>query len=125
MENLLYYPYINIPNTDWTARVLLYYDQVGSIVPQSFFYEPDNYDPFMKKMVRNELIRPIDPMGVLDSPSEVSKPFIQYVNSKEFKLKKRLESFNHARFGRIQKDNFSVKGVKFTTKNLIRKFSIN
>lgn len=24
--NILYYPYINLPNTEWTIRALLYYD---------------------------------------------------------------------------------------------------
>lgn len=32
MNNLLYYPYINVPKTDWLIRALLYYDNIASIV---------------------------------------------------------------------------------------------
>lgn len=33
MKSLLYYPYINLPQNDWTIRALLYYDNVNAIVP--------------------------------------------------------------------------------------------
>ena len=66
MNNILYYPYINPPRTDWTLRTLLYYENVGSIVPQKYFYEPEvNYDDFMLELVRNELVTPINPIEVI------------------------------------------------------------
>ena len=33
MNSLLYYPYINLPQNDWTIRALLYYDNVNTIAP--------------------------------------------------------------------------------------------
>jgi hypothetical protein len=72
MCNLLYYTYINVPLTDWTLRTLLYYDNVCSIVPQEYFYEPEhNYDEFMLELVKQELVTPIIPIQ-----REVSIPFI-------------------------------------------------
>ena len=62
MNNLLYYPYINLPNTDWAIRALLYYDNISSIVPTQYFYEPEQYEPFMREVIQNELIHPINPM---------------------------------------------------------------
>lgn len=56
MNNLLYYPYINLPNTDWAIRALLYYDNISSIVPTQYFYEPEQYEPFMREVIQNELI---------------------------------------------------------------------
>lgn len=89
MENILYYPYINLPRTDWTLRTLLYYDTVGSIVPQEFFYNPnENYDPFMHDLVTNRLVIPINPLEVIN-PVEFSKAFLEY-------LKQNKQSFiNH------------------------------
>lgn len=55
MNNLLYYPYINLPNTDWAIRALLYYDNISSIVPTQYFYEPEQYEPFMREVIQNEL----------------------------------------------------------------------
>ncbi len=107
MENLLYYPYINIPRTDWTLRTLIYYDQVGSIVPQNYFYEPDRYDGFMRELVQNELVIPINPMEVLERPWEISRPFIEYVNSEEFQIRHRRLSFQNERFGRIHRGKFN------------------
>ncbi|OJU79040.1 MAG: kinase [Bacteroidetes bacterium 47-18] len=112
MENLLYYPYINIPQTDWTKRVLLYYDKVASIVPQRYFYHPDEYDPFMKDMVRMELVEPVNPLEVLDNPWGISAPFIDYIKIKDFKLTKRLNAFQLGKFGRIHRDKFALNGPR-------------
>lgn len=106
MENILYYPYINIPRTDWTVRTLLYYNHVGSIVPQNYFYEPDRYDHFMRELVQNELVVPINPMEVLERPWEISRPFIEYINSSDFKLRKRRKGFRNEHYGRINKNKF-------------------
>ena len=32
-NNLLYYPYINLPENTWLTQMLLYYDQIGTITP--------------------------------------------------------------------------------------------
>ena len=32
-NNLLYYPFIDLPETTWLTRMLLYYDQIGTITP--------------------------------------------------------------------------------------------
>lgn len=105
MENLLYYPYINIPRTDWTIRTLLYYNQVGSIVPQNYFYEPYQYDNFMRELVQNELVVPINPLEVLENPWDISRPFIEYVQSKEFQLRKRRKTFR-TNYHRIHQGKF-------------------
>lgn len=106
MENLLYYPYINIPRTDWTVRSLLYYNQVGSIVPQNYFYEPNRYDHFMREMVQNELVVPINPIEVLERPWEISESFIEYINSSDFKLRQRQKRFRKEKIGRINQEKF-------------------
>ncbi len=87
MSNLLYYPYINLPRTDWTLRTLLYYDSIGSIVPQEYFYEPDrNYDEFMLELVRSGLVIPINPIDILDNPWEATQPFLQLIENNRRKL---------------------------------------
>jgi len=110
MANLLYYPYINVPRTDWTIRTLLYYDQIGSIVPRNYFNEPEEYDVFMRELINRELVLPIDPMDILKKPSKVSEQFIKYVNSKEFKLKQRIANFRAGKYGNIHQEKFQIKG---------------
>ena len=112
MDNLLYYPYINVPRTDWTIRTLLYYNHIGSIVPQNYFYEPNKYDRFMRELVLNELVIPINPIEVLERPWEISRPFIEYINSEEFMLRQRREHFQGGRYGKIHNEKFEFNGPK-------------
>lgn len=94
MNSLLYYPYINLPQNDWTIRALLYYDNVNAIVPTQYFYEPEHYNPFMREAIMNELITPINPMDVLNNPYEVSLRFIEI-------LEESCNLFRDRRFGRM------------------------
>ena len=107
MNNLLYYPYINIPRTDWTLRTLLYYDNIGSIVPQEYFYNPEqNYDPFMLELVRNQLVTPINPIEVFENPWQVTRPFIQMIEQNVDRLRKYHSSFRNGNRGLIHGDKF-------------------
>jgi hypothetical protein len=110
MDNLLYYPYINVPRTDWTIRTLLYYNQVGSIVPQRYFHEPHRFDRFMRELVLNELVIAINPIEVLDRPWEISQPFIDYINSDEFRVRQRRSNFQRGRTNIIHEDKFEFNG---------------
>lgn len=101
MKSLLYYPYINLPQNDWTIRALLYYDNVNAIVPTQYFYEPEHYNPFMREAIMNELITPINPMDVLNNPYEVSLRFIEYLSARKSVIERR-RSF------------FQIKHIKFT-----------
>lgn len=108
MSNLLYYPYINVPRTDWTLRTLLYYDNIGSIVPQEYFYEPErNYDEFMLELVRNELVTPINPIQVLENPWELTRPFIELFERNGKKLLSLQNNFQQGKRGNIHIDKFS------------------
>lgn len=118
MDNLLYYPYINLPKTDWTARALLYYNRIGSIVPQQYNYEPENYDPHMRELINSELVIPIDPMRVLDNPWEVSNPFFEYMESPRFNLRSRQRYFRRNGYGAIHVDKFTYNGDRINTGKL-------
>lgn len=108
MSNLLYYPHINVPRTDWTLRTLLYYDNIGSIVPQEYFYEPErNYEEFMLKLVQNELVTPINPIEILENPWEITRPFIELVELNRTKLPNLQDSFRKGQRGNIHIDKFS------------------
>lgn len=120
MNNILYYPYINLPRTDWTLRTLLYYENIGSIVPQEYFYRPEkNYEKFMLELVQSELVTPINPMEVLDRPWETTKPFLQLIeNNKERILR--------PSFSISQKKTYLTRQIKFHTVRIhVDKFDEN
>lgn len=93
MNDILYYPYINLPKTDWTLRTLLYYENVGSIVPQQYFYRPENYDHHMLELIQNGLVTPINPMAVLEHPLEATRPFLNLIEENRNKLRRSQRDF--------------------------------
>lgn len=107
MENLLYYPYINVPKSDWTNRALLYYDTIGCIVPSRYNEKPKLYEKHMRDLVKENLVLPINPMDEISNPWNIVKPFIDYVNGEGFNLKKRRKYFQNNERGRIHRDKFT------------------
>lgn len=108
MSEILYYPYINLPRTDWTLRTLLYYNTVGSIVPQEYFYAPEsNYDSFMLELVRKELVIPINPLDVLDRPWDVTRPFLELIERNQVRLRNSRTEFRNGNRGLIHQDKFN------------------
>lgn len=92
--NILYYPEINIPRTEWAIRAFLYYDEVAAIVPYKYNMEPDLYEPFMREAVVNELVMPIDSMMNLQCQEQVQEIFQQYVTSRMRSLEQRRGFFH-------------------------------
>jgi hypothetical protein len=107
MDNILYYPYINLPPTEWSLRTLLYYEGIGTIVPYNYLRNTRHYDPFMKKLVDNELVIPISPMDSLQNPHKVNREFISYLLSPGFKMNARRASFRGSKFSTIHKNKFT------------------
>jgi hypothetical protein len=107
MDKILYFPYINLPKTSWTVRTLLYYDNIGSIVPYDYFYEPErNYEPFMLELVRSGLVIPIDPISTLEFPWGMSRPFLEFIQSPYFRLNYKVQAFLNGRVSRIHAHKF-------------------
>lgn len=53
----------------------LYYDEVAAIVPYKYNMEPNSYEPFMREVLVNELVTPIDPMMNLRHQEQIQKFF--------------------------------------------------
>ncbi len=112
MSNILYYPYINIPNNDWTIRTLLYYDDIAAIVPQEYLWEPErNYDPFMMELVRMSLVIPVNPIDVLDNPWEITRPFIKEIEKHKNSLEKAQNRFSNLQRNLVHSQKFSLARI--------------
>ena len=113
MNQILYYPYINLPRTDWTVRTLLYYENVGSIVPEEYFYNPkENYDPFMLNLVRSNLVIPINPVESISQPGRFANEFLKYATNN----RERFIKYSTTKYGRINQQKFpwaSINQQKF------------
>ena len=71
MKNkVLYFPYINVPNSIWFTRMLLYWDEVGAIVPYEYIDNPEKLDSHTKSLVEAELVRAVPAHLRLRQPCE-------------------------------------------------------
>ncbi|MDD5641277.1 MAG: DUF6236 family protein [Syntrophales bacterium] len=78
----IYYPYIEVPQSPWFTRVLLYWDEVGAIVPYEYLDDPDRLGKHMVGLVREGLVRQVIPGMHLWKVANFSDAFIDYVDEK-------------------------------------------
>jgi hypothetical protein len=111
MDKILYYPFINLPQSDWSIRSLLYYDAIGTIVPERLKRSAGDYEPFMQELVKNKLVEPINPVTALSSFWEVSETFVRYIESDDFDMEERRRQFRRNNIGKIHEGKFSDKSA--------------
>jgi hypothetical protein len=62
MQKLLFYPQINFPNSKWSVRTFLYWDNVGIIVPD--IRDNQIIDDFTKTLIDINFIHKVDPYSI-------------------------------------------------------------
>jgi len=85
-DNALFFPYISVPNDQWTIKTLLYWDRLSSIVPMDHIDRPEQLSPFMHSLVRENLVEQIFPAHHLHRIPDFEKFFINLISG-------RLKSF--------------------------------
>lgn len=109
-ENLLYYPYINIPKKDWTICALLYYNNIGSIIPREYLYnQKDNLEPEMKELIDHKLVTLIEPYNIsgLNINQSITQPLLYILKEfPSFQLEQKRENFRLNKFNRIHPQKF-------------------
>jgi hypothetical protein len=75
----LYFPYIDVPDRPELARVLLYWDELGTIVPESFADE--GLGPRTRDLVSAGLVRAVDPRDYYDGLRDFDEGFLGLVDA--------------------------------------------
>ncbi len=88
-NNVLYYPYIRVPNNDWFTRVLLYWDTVGSIVPYEYISNPEALGPHMRSLLTEELVKQVIPGYHIHKAPNFTDAFVQ--RAETFRAQHNLE----------------------------------
>ena len=78
----LYFPYINLPDNDWLYLMLLYWDQLSSIVPSEYICNPEELSPHMSTLMREGLVNPVLPQEVLRDLPDFGEPFLGFIRRK-------------------------------------------
>ena len=88
-NKVLYFPYIRVPENEWFTRVLLYWDEVGSIVPSEYIYHPERLGTYMRELVQAELVRQVIPQKHIYSIPRFTESFIELVDRSQVIAKRR------------------------------------
>lgn len=96
-NNVLYYPYINVPFDDWFTKIVLYWDKIGSIVPIEFLENPEKLQPYMREMLSNNLIIPIVPDEIIRKIPNFSNSFIHFITKSDSEYTRFVKSFKKNR----------------------------
>ncbi|UOQ65714.1 hypothetical protein [Hymenobacter volaticus] len=107
-NDILYYPYINIPNSIWTTRALLYWDSVGAIVPEEYIHNPERLDAFMHDLVKASLVKQIIPIEFTRDLPDFKKCFLDIVLDSKFLINKKRKLFQQGKHFRIHVEKFDV-----------------
>jgi hypothetical protein len=91
MRSILYYPTISIPTGDWLRQSVLYWDEVGSIVPQDYDNNPLlSYSRDVQYLKEEGQFRPFRPDALMGQSwqkvESFEKEFMAIVESPNFQL---------------------------------------
>jgi hypothetical protein len=111
-NKLLYFPHCNIPENSWTIKSLLYWDNVGIIVPPSFIENPNKHNKFTIDLLQTDLIESIFPYNYTHQVKNFDKGFIDLVNDPKFPLKKRQKDFSNNYISEIYIQKFGNELLK-------------
>lgn len=83
MDNLLYFPNITIPKTDWLYKSLLYWDKVETITPEYYLNKPESFDGnHMVELLQSGLVLPVMPINYIHMFPDFESDFLKFVNRK-------------------------------------------
>jgi len=81
-SNALYFPYIALPEDAWTAKALLYWDKLSSIVPMDYLDRPEQMTEFMRALLTEDLVEPVVPAQFLHQVEMFEASFIELIEDR-------------------------------------------
>jgi hypothetical protein len=83
-NGVLYFPSIRVPESQWFARVLLYWDEVGTIVPAEYLDDPQFLRPYTAGLKDHGLLKFIPPDSAMWNARAYYNSFLSLVDSLRF-----------------------------------------
>ena len=121
-DKLLYFPYINVPYNAWVVRNLIYWDEIGAIVPRDYINEPNRLEREMREMVSAQLIRQVIPDNyIYKNENRFANAFIELI--KKYKIPERTKNskFGAEYSSKIHVDKFGYQIIEFLKENNLAK----
>ena len=103
MDSAIYYPYIKVPKNTWFARTLLYWDDIGAIVPYEYIEKPERLGPYMQGLVREGLVTQIHPGAYLWQAPNFVSAFLAHVDNNPIAQKANINFWVRVHMEKLQK----------------------
>jgi hypothetical protein len=113
MQGALYFPLISPSASPWLTRALLYWDEVGTIVPSSWVYEPERLGEYTVDLVKRGLLRQMFPEQAEHLHTDHFANWLSDLENVE--LAARRARFKARRTIRIHRDKWLVMGSGLQT----------
>lgn len=120
-RNVIYYPYIRVPQNVWFTRVLLYWDQIFSIVPMEYVNNQSLLGEYMHGLIQEDLVIPIVPGEYIREIPKFTEAFLNYVDDSNYPVNrvsirdKRMKTFD------LFSEKLDTIGDELTNRGLARK----
>lgn len=88
-NNALYFPYIDVPSTSWTAQAILYWDKLASIVPMDHLHDPNQMDDLTRELLSEGLVEAIVPGMYIHQARKFDECFIEFVETRVLPIRRR------------------------------------
>ncbi|TMC49801.1 MAG: hypothetical protein E6J14_06185 [Chloroflexi bacterium] len=107
VDGVLYYPYIRVPKSGWFSRLLLYWDDVATIVPDAWLETPEELGPYTQELVQRELVTQVLPScGDVHTMGARFAMYVQSLDSEN--LRRRRRDFRRGTASRIHVDKMDL-----------------
>jgi hypothetical protein len=120
-NNILYYPFINLPVNEWTIKSVLYWDTVGVIVPGEYIEKPEQLKPKMREMVQTGHIVQHFTSDYANLLNKISESVFKTFESNTINLKECQINFTAGKFSPIHTDKFAFRLFEYLEKNEVAK----
>jgi hypothetical protein len=97
----LYFPYMRVPTSDWFTRVLLYWDEIGSIITSDYREDAERLGPYTTGLIEADLVRPIIPAAYTYQIPHFGDAFLELIDSNEAITSRRGQSLQPSNLFRI------------------------
>ena len=104
MQGSLYFPFIEVPSTAWWTRVMLYWDNVGTIVPYAYIRSPELHDQYTLELIRAGLVLQVLPDDAGSSLGINFGRYLELLSGPE--IDRRRRGFTAGNFTRVHSDKW-------------------
>lgn len=123
-KNVIYFPYIQVPYDEWFARVLLYWDEIHSIIP-SGFSDYLNKHKYMQRLIETELILPVNPGNYIESIPNYKEAFLNYIDSPNYPVPHGVSRIGIKKTTKVHIEKLGNIGPDLVERGLARKTDFN